>query len=96
MRSATVLRARLFNGIKSTKTRVAGRGENYIRAFTDLRQRNLLALARIIPRAISNADVVLDHVNVWINCARAFFVSLLESMNQSDVHPTKKADRARL
>src|SRR5262249_8609383 len=94
MSSAPILSSLLLDGVERTQAGVAGRGEDHVGAFGDLGQRKFLALARIFPRGIVDADVILDHANVWINGVNTFFVPLGETMNESDVHPAEKADRA--
>src|SRR6185369_16804652 len=96
MRGASVLFSLLLNRVESAEARVAGRGEDHVCTFTNLGQRQFFAFARIVPRAVSHADVVSDHADVRINRLRAFLVTLRETMDQADVHTAEKTDGARV
>src|SRR5258708_5689842 len=67
MRGAPVYFASLLDCIEGAQTRIAGGSEDYIGAFADLRKRKLLSFAWIVPGAIGYADIVLDHLDIWIH-----------------------------
>src|SRR6185369_4684968 len=96
MRRATVWLALLLDRIKSAESGVAGRGEDHVRPFADLRECKLLAFAGIVPGAVSDAHVVVDHLDVRVNRLRAFLVTFRETMDEADVHAAEKTDRAGL
>src|SRR5688500_16026295 len=91
---ASILFSLLLDGIERTEAGVARSREDDVRAFSDLCERKFFAFARIVPCRIGDADVILDHADVWINGARPFFVTLGEPVNESDVHAAEKTDRA--
>src|ERR1051325_6351345 len=95
-RRATVLFALLLDRVESAEAGVAGGGEDHISAFTDLREREFLAFAGIVPRAVSDAHVVFDHADLRVNGFRAFLVPFRETMNQTDIHAAEKTDGAGL
>src|SRR5215213_6183075 len=92
VRRAAILFSLLLNCIERAEARVAGGSKDHVGAFADLGQRELFTLARIVPRAVSYTDVVLDHADVWAHRLRALFVTFRETMNEPDVHPAEKTD----
>ena len=50
----------LLDGVEDAEAGVAGGGEDDVRALADLRHRQLLALARVVPGRLGDADVVRD------------------------------------
>src|SRR2546423_3671117 len=54
----------LLDCIKRAQPRVAGGSKNHVDAFADLRQRDFLSFTRIVPRRVSDADVVLNDFNI--------------------------------
>src|SRR5689334_10317793 len=97
MRGAT---ARVFSGlfdrIESAESGITRCGKNHVRALADLRQRDLFSFARIVPRRIGDADVILNHLNIWIGCFRPLLVPAFESMNQADIHAANEPELAGL
>src|SRR6187549_3375556 len=66
--------AALLGGVEGAEPRVAGRGEDHVRALADLSDRQLLALARVVPCRIGHPDVVLDDADARVHRPRALFV----------------------
>src|ERR1041384_911969 len=95
MRGTTVLFPLLLDCVKGTEPGVAGGSKDHICAFADLSKRELFSFARIVPRRVSDADIILDHTNVGIHRLRSFFIPLGETMNQTNVHAPEKADCSR-
>src|SRR5258705_2716109 len=95
MSGAPVLFSLLFDRVKRTKTGIARGRKDHIGAFANLGQRKLLTLSRVVPCAVCYPNVVLNDANVRVNSLGAFFVSLLKTMNQANVHASEKTDRPR-
>src|SRR5215212_2859920 len=96
MRRAVILFALLLDGIERSQSGVACGGEDHVRTFADLGQRELFAFTRVVPCTVSYTDVILDHADVGINRLGAFFITFGEAMNQADIHAAEKTDRARV
>src|SRR2546423_584936 len=88
--------ALLLDGVERAEAGVARRGEDNVRAFAYLREREFLALARIVPGRVRHADVVDDDTGVRINRLRPLLVADGEAVYESDVHAADEAERARL
>src|SRR5215213_7071570 len=88
--------AGLLDRVEGAEARVAGGGEDDVGALAYLRQRQLLALARVVPRAVGDADVVDDDARVGAGGLRALLVALGEAVDEPDVHPADEAEHARL
>src|SRR3984893_1972618 len=96
MRRPSVRGSSLLDRIERPQPGIAGRREDDIRALADLGERELLALPRIVPGGVGDAHVVLDDANVWTDRAGTLLVTLLEAMDQTDVHAAQKPDRSGL
>src|SRR5205085_10698344 len=96
MRGATILCARLLYGVECSKTLITGSSENHVCAFSYLGQRKLFSFTGIIPRAVCNANVVLNDAYVRVNRARALFVALLEPVYERNVHAAYESYCSRL
>src|SRR5437588_2102502 len=83
----------LLDRIECAESGVSRGSEDDISAFADLCQRDLFAFAGIVPGSIGDADVVLNHLDVWVCGLRALLESTLEAMNQPDVHAADKTNR---
>src|SRR5215212_11635625 len=94
MRRAVILLSLLLDGIERSQSGIACGREDHVRTFANLGQREFFAFARVVPRAVSYTDVILDHTDVGINRLRAFFVTFGETMNQADIHAAEKTNRA--
>src|SRR5215212_2318365 len=95
MRRTVILFALLLDSIERSQSGIACRGEDHVRTFADLGERELFAFTRVVPRAVSYTDIILDHTDVGINRFGAFFITFGETMNQADIHAAEKTDRAR-
>ena len=96
MGCVSILRPGLLHRVKGSESGVSCRSEDHVGAFADLCQRDFFALAGIVPGGVGDTNIVWDYANVGIDGARAFLVATLEPVNQPNVHPAEKADRARL
>src|SRR6185369_14426416 len=67
MSGAPILNALLLDSIERSQAGVTCGGEDHVSAFSDLRQREFFPLARIVPRSVSHANVVSDHMYVLVN-----------------------------
>src|SRR3984893_5214188 len=92
MGSPAVLFALLLHRVKRSKTGIARCRKDHVSAFADLSQRKLLALSRIVPGAVGNANVILVYADVGIDGFGSFFVAFLETVNQANIHAPEKAD----
>src|SRR2546426_8934964 len=88
--------AGLLDGIKSAQARITRGGENHICAFADLGERDLFALARIIPGRIRDAHIILDDLNLRIRCLGPLFETTFKSVDQTDIHAADETKSARL
>ncbi len=95
MRGPPVLYALLLDGIERTQTGITRGGEDYVSAFADLRKRQFFAFTGIVPRRISHTNVIPNYLDVRIDRLGTFFITLRETMDESDVHSAKEPDRAR-
>src|SRR5215212_7904651 len=95
MRRAVILLSLLLDGIERSQSGIARCGEDHVHTFANLGERELFAFTRVVPRAVSYTDVILDHTDVGINRLGAFFVTFGETMNQADIHAAEKTNRAR-
>src|SRR5947209_4823375 len=86
----------LLGGVEDAQSRVAGGGEDDVRPLADLGHGQLLALARVVPRRLGDADVVLDHHDLRIGRAGPLLVADLELVDEGDVHAADEADDAGL
>ena len=53
-----------LDGVERAKPGIARGREDHVRALRNLRERQLLAPARVVPRRVGHADVVLDDADV--------------------------------
>src|SRR5205807_2473802 len=95
-RAAARIFAGLFDCVESAKSGISRGGEDHISAFADLRQRDLFPFARIVPGSIGDADIVLNHLDVWVRSFCALLESTFETVNQANVHAADETDRIRL
>src|SRR5262249_23480446 len=91
---ASVLHACLLDRVEGAKAGIASGSKNYVRAFPNLGERDLLAFPRIVPGGIGDAHVVLHHLDLRVDGARALLKSPGESMNEADIHAAEKPERA--
>src|SRR5436309_2135845 len=88
--------ALLLDGVERAEAGVARGGEDNVRALAYLREREFLALARIVPGSVRHADVVDDDACVGVDRLRALLVADGEAVYESDVHAADEAERAGL
>src|SRR5262245_10026638 len=74
--------------------RVAVGGEGVVVTLGDLRRRQLLALARMVPGRLGDADVVLVDADLRVGRARALGVAGREAVDERDVHAADEAEHA--
>ena len=86
----------LLGGVENPQTRVAGGGEDHVRPLADLGHRQLLALARVVPRRLGDADVVLDDPDLRVDGARSLLIAGGEPVDEGDVHAADEAEDAGL
>src|ERR1044072_9569065 len=86
--------AGLLDRIESPETGIARGGKDHIGAFTDLRERNLFSLSRIVPCRIGDANIILNDLDVRIGRLRALLIAALKTVNESDIHAANKTDSA--
>src|SRR5207248_9951233 len=95
-RAAARVFAGLFGCIESAKSGISRGGEDYIGALADLRESDLFPFARIVPGGIGDADIVLNHLDVWVRSFCALLESTFETVNQANIHAADETDRIRL
>src|SRR5882724_1684274 len=93
-RAAARVFSSLLDRVESAQARIPGGSENHVSAFVNLGQGDLFSLTGIVPGRVGDADVVLNHLDVWVSCFRPLLVSAFESMNQADVHAADEAELA--
>src|SRR5919107_1503650 len=81
----------LLDRVEDAEAGVAGGREYNVRALAYLRERQLLALARVVPRAVGDADVVVYDVDLGVDRLRALLVASREAVYEADVHAADEA-----
>src|SRR5437870_7537859 len=96
MRRSAIHFTGLLDGVKRAESGITCGREYHISAFADLGQREFLAFAGIVPRAVSNADIVLNDANIRIHGLCALFVTFFKAMDQTNIHAAEKTERTGL
>jgi hypothetical protein len=81
----------LLNRVERAQAGISRRRKNYVSTFVDLIERQFLAFARIVPRRVGYADVIVNYFYVGINGARTFFLAGFKTVNQRNIHTADKA-----